>query len=107
MSEPARALRRRTADPPNEDGAMRADQHDPTPTIDAQRRSRHEQISEEGGSRYGRETDGLATSEGPAANMLGHQLREIGADNDKFDADPDAVPVTMGLEPDSSESGCP
>src|SRR6516165_308574 len=70
--EPARALRQGPADPPDEDGAMGADQDDPTPTIDAERRPWHEQIREKGGDRYGRETDGLATSEGPATNMLGH-----------------------------------
>ncbi len=51
LGEPARALRQGTADPPDEDGAMRSDQHDPTPTIDAERRLRHEQIREKGGNR--------------------------------------------------------
>jgi hypothetical protein len=31
---------------------------------------------------------------GSAANMLGHQLREIGADNDKFDNAEAGVPVS-------------
>ena len=100
LGEPARALRQGTADPPDEDGAMRADQHDPTPTIDAERRLRHEEIREKGGNRYGHETDGLATSEGPATNMLGYQLGEIGTDNEKFNADTDARQKAPKIEPE-------
>ena len=98
--EPARALRQGPADPPDEDGAMGADQDNPTPTFDAERRPWHEQIREKGGDRYGRETDGLATSEGSATNMLGHQLGEIGADNDKFDPDAYARQEAPKVEPE-------
>ena len=51
---------------------------------------RHQQVGEQGDDRHDGELDHLVVGEGAAADVLGHQLGDVGVDGDQLDADADA-----------------
>src|SRR6266581_5570857 len=85
--QPTRTLWHTKAYPPHKDCADRADHHDPTPTIDPERRYRHQLQGEKRNRGNRGELHGLVDGEDAAAISARHQLREIGIDGDELHAD--------------------
>jgi hypothetical protein len=74
LREPTRAFRQRAPDPPHKQRSMRADQHDPTPAIETEQRTRHQQERQKRHHRHRREADRLLARKRAAANLFGHEL---------------------------------
>lgn len=75
---------------PRDDRPTRADNRDPAPAVDAERRIGHQRPGEECSNRIRRRADQRGEGECRAAPLDRHQLRQIGVDCDELDADPDA-----------------
>ena len=88
--QPPRTLGDDPADQPHHDCARRSDQHHPAPAVEAERCARHQDPGGQRHDRNRRELHDLVDGEGPAAQMLGHQLADVGIDRDELHADPDA-----------------
>ena len=78
------------ADPPNNGGADRADDHDPAPAVESEDGLRHQLPGQERHHRHRGEHDELVIGEGRPALFLRHQFGHIGIDVHQFDAEPDA-----------------
>ena len=90
LRQPARRLGQPAADPPDDERADRADDHDPAPAVEAEDGARHQMPGQERDDRHGRIHDELVVGEGGPALLLRHQLGDIGVDVDQFDAKADA-----------------
>ena len=98
--KPARTFGHAQTYPPDEDRPQGADQHDPAPALEPERRDRHQLPRQERDHRHGHELDRLIVGEGAAAMRFRHQLREIGVDRDQLDADADAGDEAPEIEPE-------
>ena len=90
IGEPAGALRHAQPNPPDENRADAADQHNPAPAFEAKGRNRHQPPGKKGHNRNDRKLHRLVYGKDPAAMRSGHQLGEVGVDCHQFDPDADA-----------------
>jgi CHASE2 domain-containing sensor protein len=90
LFEPARRFRQIPANPPDNGGADRADDHHPAPAVEPEDGPRHQLPGQERHHRHCGEHDELIVGEGRPELLLRHQFGHIGIDIHQLDPEPDA-----------------
>jgi hypothetical protein len=98
--EPTRRLRKKAAEYPNYEGACPADQHEPPPTLNAQRSVRHQEPAQQGECRHGRLDDREGEGKRSSAEIARNYLRGICVECNQLSTDRNRGDQAYGIDRD-------